>query len=185
MPPTQNQSIMALSVKANAKFHLIESCLKRKSRIKLLALNREGPAKAHFKALNWATKWILRPKIAREQKQLPTPVKLHLIESCLRIKTIKIVCSLIRPSKSGRGDIRTKKALLRLWIDVFDLSLDQKTYKKARNSPRAKIVVHSWRKFHQHFFSSFFTAVLAPKNFKPKTQLCNFWRQNFVQKICA
>ncbi len=23
---------------------------------------------------------------------------------------------------------------------------------------------------------------LAPKNFKPKTQLCIFWRQNFVQK---
>ncbi len=28
----------------------------------------------------------------------------------------------------------------------------------------------------------FFADILAPKNFKPKTQLCNFWHQNFVQK---
>ncbi len=29
---------------------------------------------------------------------------------------------------------------------------------------------------------SFFPDILAPKNFKPKTHLCNFWHQNFVQK---
>jgi hypothetical protein len=29
---------------------------------------------------------------------------------------------------------------------------------------------------------AFFADILVPKNFKPKTQLCNFWRQNFVQK---
>jgi hypothetical protein len=27
--------------------------------------------------------------------------------------------------------------------------------------------------------------ILVTKNFKPKTQLCNFWRQNFVQKMQA
>jgi hypothetical protein len=26
---------------------------------------------------------------------------------------------------------------------------------------------------------------LVPKNFKPKTELCNFWCQNFVQKMRA
>jgi len=36
--------------------------------------------------------------------------------------------------------------------------------------------------FHQHFMRVFFADILSPKNFKPKTQLCNFWRQNFVGK---
>jgi len=31
-------------------------------------------------------------------------------------------------------------------------------------------------------YTCFFANILAPKNFKPKTQLCNFWRQNFGQK---
>jgi len=40
--------------------------------------------------------------------------------------------------------------------------------------------------FHQHFTCTFFADILAPKNFKPKTQLCDFWRQNFVQKnVCV
>jgi len=30
--------------------------------------------------------------------------------------------------------------------------------------------------------SSFCADILAPKNFKPKTQLCNFWRQNSSEK---
>ncbi len=29
----------------------------------------------------------------------------------------------------------------------------------------------------------FSNKILVPKNFKPKTQLCNFWHQNFAQKI--
>jgi len=29
----------------------------------------------------------------------------------------------------------------------------------------------------------FWYKILAPKKFKPKTQLCNFWHQNFVRKI--
>jgi len=32
--------------------------------------------------------------------------------------------------------------------------------------------------FHQHFTCTFFADILAPKKFKPKTQLCNFWRKN-------
>ncbi len=36
------------------------------------------------------------------------------------------------------------------------------------------------RQFHQRL-----NKILAPKNFKPKTQLYNFWRQNFVQKTRA
>ncbi len=30
---------------------------------------------------------------------------------------------------------------------------------------------------------AYFADILEPKNFKPKTQLCNFWCQNFVQKV--
>jgi hypothetical protein len=40
----------------------------------------------------------------------------------------------------------------------------------------------SYSQFHQHFTSSFCANILAPKNFKPKTQLCNFWRQNIGKK---
>jgi hypothetical protein len=36
--------------------------------------------------------------------------------------------------------------------------------------------------YQQHFTSVLFADFLAPKNFKPKTQLCNFGRQDFVQK---
>jgi len=38
------------------------------------------------------------------------------------------------------------------------------------------------RQFHPQFMRAFLYEILAPKNFKPKTQLCNFWCQNFVQK---
>jgi len=46
---------------------------------------------------------------------------------------------------------------------------------------------------HQYLFAllgsacikSFLYEILVPKNFKPKIQLCNFWRQNFVLKTCA
>jgi len=34
------------------------------------------------------------------------------------------------------------------------------------------------------FYACFFADILAPKNFKPKTQLCNFWCQNIGAK-CA
>jgi len=36
--------------------------------------------------------------------------------------------------------------------------------------------------FHQHFTCAFCANIFAPKKFKPKTQLSNFWHQNFVQK---
>jgi len=32
------------------------------------------------------------------------------------------------------------------------------------------------------FYARFFANFLAPKKFKPKTQLCNFWRANFCMK---
>jgi hypothetical protein len=36
--------------------------------------------------------------------------------------------------------------------------------------------------FHQHFTREFFADILLPKSLKAKHQLCNSWRQNFVQK---
>ncbi len=36
--------------------------------------------------------------------------------------------------------------------------------------------------FHQHFTRAFCANILGPKNFKLKTQLCNFWRQNISAK---
>jgi len=36
--------------------------------------------------------------------------------------------------------------------------------------------------FHQHFMRPFSANILAQKKFKPKTQLCNFWRQNIGTK---
>jgi hypothetical protein len=39
--------------------------------------------------------------------------------------------------------------------------------------------------FYQHFMCAFCADILAPNNFKPKTQLCNFRRQNFEQKTLA
>ncbi len=44
--------------------------------------------------------------------------------------------------------------------------------------------INSWCQFHQHFMRLFFDDILAPKNFKPKTQLCNVWLQNIGTK-CA
>jgi hypothetical protein len=41
-----------------------------------------------------------------------------------------------------------------------------------------------WCQFHQHFTRAFLANILVPKNFKPKTQLCNFWCQNIGAK-CA
>jgi len=32
---------------------------------------------------------------------------------------------------------------------------------------------------------NFINNIFAPKSFKPLTQLCNFWRQNFVLKMHA
>jgi len=32
------------------------------------------------------------------------------------------------------------------------------------------------------FYAPFFDDILAPKNFKPKTQPCNFWHQNIGKK---
>jgi len=32
------------------------------------------------------------------------------------------------------------------------------------------------------FLRARFSRYFGAKNFKPKTQLCNFWRKNFVQK---
>jgi len=39
--------------------------------------------------------------------------------------------------------------------------------------------------FHLHFPRAIFANILAQKNFKPKTQLCNFWRKNIGAKILA
>jgi len=36
--------------------------------------------------------------------------------------------------------------------------------------------------FHQRFTSAYLVQNFGGKNFKPKTQLCNFWHQNFIQK---
>jgi len=33
------------------------------------------------------------------------------------------------------------------------------------------------------FYARFFADILVPKNFKPKAQHCNFWCQNFAQKM--
>jgi hypothetical protein len=38
--------------------------------------------------------------------------------------------------------------------------------------------------FHQRFMRTFFADILAQKITNPMFQLCNFWRQQFVQKIC-
>jgi len=57
------------------------------------------------------------------------------------------------------------------------------------------IVIRDWRrnalKFHAepqttrvvNFINILRTDILVPKNLKPKTQLCNFWRPNFVLKM--
>jgi len=37
--------------------------------------------------------------------------------------------------------------------------------------------------FHQHFMCTFFANIFAPKNFKHKTQLCNFLHQNIGKKF--
>ncbi len=59
----------------------------------------------------------------------------------------------------------------------------------ALNHPAIEISVSSYtesqayHQFHQHFTSTLFANILAPKNFKPKTQPCNFWRQNIGKKL--
>jgi len=35
------------------------------------------------------------------------------------------------------------------------------------------------------FYACFFADILVPKKFKPKTQLCNFWRQNIGAKCTS
>jgi len=48
------------------------------------------------------------------------------------------------------------------------------------------ILLNAYRsQFHQHFTPAFLYKILAQTNFKPKTQLCNIQRQNFVQKMRA
>jgi len=39
------------------------------------------------------------------------------------------------------------------------------------------------RSISSTIWTHFFANILVPKNFKPKTQLCNFWQQKFVQKM--
>jgi len=39
--------------------------------------------------------------------------------------------------------------------------------------------------FHQHFLHAFFVRNFCRQNSKPKSQLCSFWRQKFIQKMCA
>ncbi len=42
----------------------------------------------------------------------------------------------------------------------------------------SKFVLQHRCQFHHHFTCAFFANILAPKYFKPKTQLCNFWHKN-------
>jgi len=39
-----------------------------------------------------------------------------------------------------------------------------------------------WCQFHQHFKRAFCANILAPKNFKPNIQLCNFGHKNIGAK---
>ncbi len=50
-------------------------------------------------------------------------------------------------------------------------------WKKRKNSERGVNFINVLQ-------ARFFAQIFAPKNFKPKTELYNFWRQNLVQK-CA
>jgi len=49
---------------------------------------------------------------------------------------------------------------------------------------KATQIMQNGCQFHQHFMYNFFADILAPKNFKPKTQLCNFWNKISYKK-CA
>jgi len=51
----------------------------------------------------------------------------------------------------------------------------------ANQSPDStKDVEKTNSQFHQRFTRAFFVGNFGTKNFKPKTQLCNFWRQHFL-----
>jgi len=49
--------------------------------------------------------------------------------------------------------------------------------------PVEVVIVNNRCQFHQHFTHAFFVDILAPKI--TNTQLCIFWRQNFVRKTHA
>jgi hypothetical protein len=52
------------------------------------------------------------------------------------------------------------------------------------SSKNAVLLQFYWCQFHQHFTIKFLADIFVPKNFKPKTQLCKFWRQKISPK-CA
>jgi len=49
-------------------------------------------------------------------------------------------------------------------------------------SDEADDVKESRCQFHKHFMQAFCAVIFEPKNFKPKTQICNFWLQNIGAK---
>jgi len=63
---------------------------------------------------------------------------------------------------------------------------NSKQRKGARNTFAQKNVGEIDTSYRVNFINvlcaHFSYKILMPKNFKPKTQLCNFWRQNFVRK---
>jgi hypothetical protein len=63
-------------------------------------------------------------------------------------------------------------------IEVVD---DQEN--KSTNSDRQHLADQQVS-FSPTFYKHFFANILAPKNFKPQKQLCNFWLQNMSTK-CA
>ncbi len=69
------------------------------------------------------------------------------------------------------------------YFDLQDLDSRETPYRQLKSSPLRRMggsedPCTSRCQFHQHFTQAFFTIVLAPKNFKPKMQLWNFWCQN-------
>jgi len=50
---------------------------------------------------------------------------------------------------------------------------------------KALKIMHSGVDLTDILRARFFDDILVPKNFKPKTQLYNFWQQNFVRKTCT
>ncbi len=77
--------------------------------------------------------------------------------------------------------------LTMLPIQLASASLSA-TVKLQHRSPSSKglqsVTQPPFSRFHQCFTCAFFVQNFGGQNFKPKSQLCNFWCQNFVQKNC-
>jgi len=50
---------------------------------------------------------------------------------------------------------------------------------------KTTLIINTRCQFHRHFMQDFCNDIFPPKKFKPKTQPCNFWHQNFVRKMGA